>query len=114
MKKENPGFPAKDRSGFNRQKMQLVLWAIPILVWLLLYLIFAWDRSPQLVPLFSSTNTEEITRVEQFLDSHGIVYDTNEPNIIRIAITEKEQVQSQLLAKGLLKTNPTAGFTVAN
>ena len=39
--------------GFNRRRMQIVLWIIPVIVWIFLFIVFTLDRNKEMVPLLA-------------------------------------------------------------
>lgn len=97
-------------STLDRRKIQILLWMIPVLAWILLLFVFTRENTAQMVPLFSSHNSEEISQVENYLHLHGIDYDVVEKDTICIEKNERDQIQQYLISLGLIKNQEVINF----
>ena len=100
--------------GFNRRRMQIVLWIIPVIVWIFLFIVFTLDRNKEMVPLLHSNNTEEISKVENFLEHHGIRYEVREQGTIHVDKADRVELENQLVLMGLVKSNSLLNFVKKN
>lgn len=96
----------QEPAGFSRARLHMFLWLIPIFAWILLLFVFTRNPRTEWVPLFSSQDKQNVTKVEHFLENRGIAFDIAEEGIIQVASEERDRVQQQLAIHGLLKREP--------